>query len=179
MGQCKPLVRWRGRTFVEHVVRLAAGAGIGEIVVVQGAWPLRVEWVKPARLVDNPAWTNGPLSSLQAGLRSLRSRFDAILVLSVDRPHLQPEAIGALLEAHRRDPSAVWQPRHAGRRGHPILYPADVAHALLGLSPTDSARTLLARPEIQARRAVVDVDDPAVLDNIDTPADVARLRSTL
>ena len=41
-----------------------------------------------------------------------------------------------------------------------------------------SARDLLNRPEIAARRRKLEVDDPGVLDNIDTPEQLDRIRAT-
>ena len=82
----------------------------------------------------------------------------------------------SLVDAAREDPNRIWQPRFAGRSGHPIFYPTDIADLLCRLSPTATARDLLGEPDIAARRASIDVEDPRVLENIDTPADVAKIR---
>jgi CTP:molybdopterin cytidylyltransferase MocA len=99
-----------------------------------------------------------------------------IVVLSVDRPHVRPATVAELVDAHRRDPSAIWQPKYRARLGHPILYPADLFDEILALDPSSTMRSLLARPDVRGRRCAVEVDDPAVLDNIDTPQDWERLR---
>ena len=44
-------------------------------------------------------------------------------------------------------------------------------------APTSTPRELMRLPEVQARRAFVDLKDPAVLDNIDDPERLARLRA--
>lgn len=180
MGRPKPLLRWRGRTFVQHAIGLARDAGCRTIVVVQGAWPLPGKIVAEARLVDHPGWEQGPLSSLQVGLRTLAvhgldPEVTGVLVLAVDRPHLQLETVRALVRAHAGEPGVVLQPARDGRRGHPILVPHDLVRELLALSPRASMRDLLARPDVAVRRRSIAVDDPAIFDNLDTPQDLEKL----
>jgi molybdenum cofactor cytidylyltransferase len=176
MGQPKALIVWRGRAFVRHVVDRAQGAGIEPIVVVQGAVPLPDDAVHPAVLVHNASWASGQLGSLQQGLAALpRDTLTGVLVLTVDRPHLEVATLLALLTAHRSEPHQLWQPTKDGHTGHPILFPIDVVDDLLALPAGDSARTVVRRADVAARRKSIEVDDPAVLDNIDCPEDLARL----
>lgn len=180
MGRPKPLLRWRGRTFVQHVIGLAKDAGCRTIVVVQGAWPLPGKAVAEARLVDHPGWEQGPLSSLQIGSRTLLEHgldpgATGVLVLTVDRPHLRLETIQTLVRAHAEHEHAVLQPETGGRRGHPVLIPRDLVREILRASPRASLRELLEPPEVAVRRLGLEVDDPAIFDNLDTPADLERL----
>lgn len=177
MGRPKALLRWRGRPFVWHVLEQARAAGAAPIVVVEGAVALPADAVRGAMVVRNEAWAEGPLGSLQVGLRALEEAGvrAPVLVLTVDRPHLRAQTLRALADAVATEPTAIWQPRIGERRGHPIVYPADVVPALVQLRPPQTPRTLLAEPEIAARRKQLEVDDPAVLDNLDTPEDLERL----
>jgi molybdenum cofactor cytidylyltransferase len=175
MGRPKALLSWRGRPFVWHVVEQARVAGSSPVVVVEGAVALSAEALGGAEVVRNEAWADGPLGSLQVGLRALGDVGTPVLVLTVDRPHLAAETLRALARAVEGDPSAVWQPRHGERRGHPIVYPVDLVSALIALQPPETPRTLLAQPEVAARRRQIEVEDPAVLDNLDTPQDLERL----
>lgn len=180
MGRPKALLRWRGRPFVRHAVEQARAAGASPVVVVEGAVALPEAALGGALRVRNEAWAEGPLGSLQAGLRALLdgARVEqGVLVLTVDRPHLRASTLRALAEAAAREPEAIWQPRTQERRGHPIVYPADLVPALVELVPPQTPRTLLARPSVAARRRSIDVEDPAVLDNLDRPEDLARLPS--
>jgi molybdenum cofactor cytidylyltransferase len=177
MGRPKPLLRWRGRPFVWHVIEQARVAGASPVVVVEGAVSLPTEELGGALLVRNEAWADGPLGSLQVGLRAMveAGGRGPVLVLTVDRPHLAERTLRALARALEGDPSAVWQPRLGERRGHPIVYPNDLVSTLIALRPPTTPRDLLAQPEVASRRRHVDVDDPAVLDNLDTPQDLERL----
>ncbi len=178
MGRPKALLQWRGRPFVHHAIEQARAGGAETVVVVQGAEALPAQARPGASLVDNAAWARGPLGSLQIGLQRVQHEAPdaaAVVVLTVDRPHIHATTMRALAAAVAQDPGAVWQPRHQLRRGHPIVYPMDVATRLCALRPPDTPRTLLAQPEIAERRRQFDVDDPAVLENLDRPEDLARL----
>lgn len=172
MGRPKALIEWRGRPFFVHCVERAEAVGCCPVVIVWGAAPL------PAfpGAVENRGWRDGPLSSLQVGLRAvLPADPSGVLVLTVDRPHVSEDTLRRLLEAHTRDPDVVVQPKLGETTGHPVLHPRAVVNALLRLPPTDTVRTVLGRPAVRGTRVRVDVDDPAVLENLDTPEALQRL----
>ncbi len=176
MGHPKAHARWGGKTFLACCTDAGRAAGATAIVVVGGALKLGDE----ARALGvayhhNAGWDRGPLSSLQAGLAELDLRMGPgpTLVLSIDRPHLRLETLRRLSAAVADAPDSIWQPAVGGRRGHPIVWPADLCAALCQLPPTATPRHLLARPEIAARRRSVAVADPAIHENLDTPSDVA------
>ncbi|MCB9750383.1 MAG: nucleotidyltransferase family protein [Myxococcales bacterium] len=180
MGQAKALLRWRGESFLRRTIWLAEQAGCAPIVVVEGAAALPAEELGGAALARNETWSNGQFSSLRCGLAWLARHATpehGALVLTVDRPHVRADTVRELLAAHRRAPRGIYQPAHAGRRGHPILFPSFLRTVLLALPAhgDNSPRVLFRLPEVGALRRSVAVDDPAVLENIDTPEDYRRL----
>jgi CTP:molybdopterin cytidylyltransferase MocA len=146
------------------------------VLVVQGDTPLPT--LPRTRVVANHEWRTGQLGSLQVGIRSVRADapdVDGLLVLAVDRPSVRPATVAALAQAWRRNPGHVWQPAFEGQRGHPIVYPADLLDVLLALPAGASARELLRSQTVRERRRALDVDDPGILLNVDTPDDLRRL----
>ena len=117
---------------------------------------------------------------MQVGLRralALEPELAGVLTHHVERPRVRVATITALLAAFEREPDMLWQPEFDGRSGHPMLWPRALFDALLALDPArESARTLVRGAAAERRRKLA-VDDPGVLDNIDTPADLARLRT--
>jgi molybdenum cofactor cytidylyltransferase len=179
MGRPKARLELAGRSFVVRGVDLVRAAGCAPVVVVDGAHRLDPAEVAGAELVHNAAWEQGPLSSLQLGLRralELEPALAGLLVHHVERPRVAPETVRELITGLRREPECVWQPSHGGRSGHPLLWPQSLFAALLELDPEhQSARTLVRSPA--ARRRKLELDDPGVLDNVDTPEELAQLRS--
>jgi molybdenum cofactor cytidylyltransferase len=175
MGRPKALLEYRGRSFVACGIAAVREAGCAPVIVVDGAHRLELGDVE---LVHNEHWEQGPLSSLQVGLRralALEPALAGVLVHHVERPRVRVETIAKLLAAFAEQPEMLWQVAVAGHSGHPMLWPRALFDALLALDPArDSARTLV-RGAAAERRRKLEVDDLGVLDNIDSPADLALL----
>ncbi|GLW52414.1 nucleotidyltransferase family protein [Kitasatospora phosalacinea] len=176
-GRPKALLRYRGRTLLEHALAVAAEGGCAGAVAVLGAAAAEVRAgvrdgvdTGDCRLVDNPDWRTGMASSLRAGLAALPPGASAVLVLLVDTPGVTAEAVRRLLAAHagRTDLASC---AYAGRRAHPVLIGAAHFPFLLATASGDAgARALLASRPV----TLVDCTDAAVPDDLDTPADLAR-----
>jgi len=64
-------------------------------------------------------------------------------------------------------------PTYRGERGHPVAFGSRFREELLSLSGDTGARALLKLHADQVAR--LDVDDPGVLQDVDTRSDLARL----
>jgi molybdenum cofactor cytidylyltransferase len=92
------------------------------------------------------------------------------LVLPGDMPSVRPATINAVARALDHHPVAYAQ--HRGRRGHPVGFAAELYTELTQLRGDEGARRIIARYPASA----VDVDDPGILVDIDTEADLDALR---
>ena len=93
------------------------------------------------------------------------------LVLPADMPLIQPATILAVARelAHH----AVVYAQHKGRRGHPVGFATELYSELSTLTGDEGARRLVARyPAVG-----LEVEDPGVLVDVDTEADLERLRA--
>jgi molybdenum cofactor cytidylyltransferase len=95
-----------------------------------------------------------------------RSGAEGWIVLPGDMPLVRPESILAVAAALDQHPVAYAQYR--GRRGHPVAFAAELYSELIQLSGDDGARRVVARYPAHGQ----DVDDPGVLLDIDTTADL-------
>ncbi|MGB1698352.1 MAG: NTP transferase domain-containing protein [Nannocystaceae bacterium] len=145
---------------MDHCVALARECVL--TIIVDGATRLDAHAFEGSPLLEhNPGWLRRALSHTPD--------LSGVLVLTVDRPHVHPTTVAALLAAHADAPGAFIQPVHDGRSGHPVVWPHAAIAPILSLRPTDSPRTFLASTAAPPR-ARTPVQDPAVLDNIDRPA---------
>ena len=108
--------------------------------------------------------------SIAAGVAA-RPDASGWLVLPGDRPMVQSATIVAVAAALDHHPVAYAQ--HRGRRGHPVGFAAELYSELIMLSGDEGAKRLVARYPAHG----VDVDDPGVLIDVDTEADLEKLRS--
>ena len=92
------------------------------------------------------------------------------LVLPGDMPMVQPTTLQAVARALAQHPVAYAQ--YKGRRGHPVGFSSELYSELTQLSGDEGARRLIARYPAHG----LEVDDPGVLVDVDTLADLARVR---
>ncbi len=162
----RPLLLWgleALRSCCDRVI-VVAGAGAERITPLVSALP-------GVEIVINENHEQGMLSSVQAGAAQVRAgRF---FVLPGDMPRVRPQTLARLLDAAAS--SAIAVPAFAGRRGHPALLSAALLPGLLAEPAASSLGAFIRR----RGAAIVDVDDPGVLDDLDTPEDLERADAAL
>jgi len=179
MGNPKALLDFRGRPFVVAALEALEALDLKHRVVVLG---LDAPRVRPALaghnclLVDNLEPDRGPISSLRVALAALHGvRPTALLAWPVDVPHVRIGTVERLLETYERTGAPVVVPSFGGKRGHPVIWGASL---FAELETSDAATREGARAVLHAhgdRAVTLAVDDPAVIDDIDTPEDYERL----
>lgn len=173
----KPLLKIGEKTLIEHAIARLESAGVDEIVIVLGH---RAEELIPvvettsARWLLNPCYLDDMFTSIQCGVSAYRNANNAFFVLPVDTPLVHPATVVRLQKIFRRDCATICYPTYNGRRGHPPLIDTSLTQEILAYNGTGGLRGLLRRFEKQARN--VEVEDPFVTMDADTPADLARLR---
>jgi len=172
MGQPKALLAFGGETFIARV-NAAIAPHVNRVVVVtraELAAPI-AERVPTAQVVVNPQPEIGMQSSVCAGLVGLET-VSRVLIALVDQPHLRGETVQRLVAAPA---DRIVLPRAAdGRRGHPVIFPADLLDALRQPHP-EGLREVVWR---NADRVLeIEVDDTAPFSNINTPAELDALRA--
>ena len=166
MGRAKALLPFRGGTFLSTLADTFTAAGCSPVFAVFGFDANTVKKSAPRNVVPvvNPDYTQGMLTSLQAGLCECRGGFGAILFTLVDHPAVRPETVTLLLETE----GEIVIPRFRGKRGHPVLLRPSIALKYLMEPPTSKVRDLIDRHT--DRIVYVDVDDPGICEDIDDPA---------
>ena len=122
------------RLLLPRVLERVRASGVGEIVVVAGAYALEAD----VRIVDCDDWERGPGASLRCGLEALRPEVEAAVVVLADGPNLAPTAIDRVVEAWRKTGADVVAASYGGDRGHPVL----LARRAWGAIPDEGARML-------------------------------------
>lgn len=125
------------------------------------------------RVVQNAASAQGMGHSLAAGAERLlaESNADAVAIFLADMPAIHRDSLETLI-AHSSANNIVL-PSYRGKRGHPVLFGRDFWPQLATLSGDVGARPVLQQNPNAVR--IVELDDPGVLQDIDTPADLSQL----
>lgn len=91
------------------------------------------------------------------------------VVALADMPFVAPETIRRVAAA-LQDGADLAAPAYRGSRGHPVGFAASYREDLAALTGDAGARDVLERD--RARMRAIEVDDPGVLRDIDTPDDL-------
>lgn len=174
MGTPKSRLMLEDRSLLAHHVERLFDARCAAVVTVVRPEESRTAPGGNATLVVSVR-TRSQAESLALGLSELvrvhepRAQ-DVIVITPVDVLPALPSTLDELIAAHRRRDIDAVTPRHRGWSGHPVL----VKFGILAeyVDPRLPPRPLqdIVR---SARRARIDVEDDAVLSDLDTPDDLA------
>jgi molybdenum cofactor cytidylyltransferase len=176
MGYPKPLLRIDGDSFVSRTIALALGVA-SRVVIVLGAHANRIRPTIAAGagivIIENPNFAMGQLSSLKVGLAEAIDRgADAIIVHLADHPLVSPSTFRALVDEYVKTARPIVVSRYRRRRGHPVIFDRSVFADLIAAPEDQGARAVV---NADPRRVLyVDVEDPGVVLDLDTPADLAK-----
>ena len=175
MGFPKPLLRIGNDTFLTRTLHSMLEVARA-VVVVTGAHELAVrDEVPPGprlRIVHNPDFQRGQLSSLKRAIGATSTDVDGVLVHLADHPLVEGATFRALVDKYEVTRAPILIARHRGHRGHPTLFAKGVFSELLAAPDGEGARFVVnADP---ARVVYVDVEDPGVTVDLDTPEDLKR-----
>jgi len=179
MGQPKALlpIGKAGETFLDRVTHSLLEGGVDGVFVVVGADADAIRQhakERPrVRIVHNPDFEQGQLTSMLAGLRSIdEPAASGLLVTLIDVPLVSPDTIRRLIGAHREHAASIVRPVSNGRHGHPVIFHRRLFDELRGADPARGAK-----PVVNAHSAEIDevtVEDEGAFIDIDTPEDYER-----
>jgi molybdenum cofactor cytidylyltransferase len=175
MGYPKPLIKIGGRTFLEHTLATMLEV-VPRVVVVLGAYAERIRAAVPddsrVAVTENRESSRGQLSSLRVGIESLPIDIDGVMVHLTDHPLVRADTFRAVLKPYGQGGEQIVIARYENRRGHPVIFDRSVFDELMHTRDSDGARAVVnADP---SRVTYVDVADPGVVLDLDTPEDVIK-----
>jgi molybdenum cofactor cytidylyltransferase len=165
-----------GEPMVRRVARVAIASGARPVVAVTGHETAAVATALrglDVTAIVNPDYAQGLSTSLRAGLSALPSGVDGALILLGDMPGIDVVVLCALIAAFA-GADAICVPVRHGRRGNPVLWGRNYFAAMMGLTGDVGAKPLMAR--YQDRLVEVEVATDSIFEDVDAPAELARLK---
>ena len=187
MGRPKLLLPWGTATVIEAVLQAWADAGvINQVVVVlhRDNRPLHDLCRRAGVMMVIPDHPPPDMkSSVLAGLEHVGRLFvptgrDSWLLAPADFPQLSAAVIQQLVARRQSLLGAsdgdqrILVPRHAGRRGHPVLFPWNTVPRVRSLTTSQGINALLT----EAHTLFLDIDTPQIAGEMNTPHDYDQLR---
>jgi CTP:molybdopterin cytidylyltransferase MocA len=166
-----------GAPLVTRAVDAALASRAAPVLVVVGHDAERVRAAlgdRPVAFVENARYADGLSSSLRAGVAALPAGTDGALVLLADMPRIGAHHVDRLIAAFDpRTGRTICVPTHRAKRGNPVLWGAAFFAEIAGLAGDVGARALLDRHAAQI--ALVEMEDDAVLRDVDTPEELVEM----
>ena len=173
MGDFKPMLNIGSISIAQRVVATFHQAGVTKIAVVTGYNAQQLErhlgnlglvFLRNERYAETQMF-----DSAKIGLRYLRDKCDRIFFTPVDIPLFTALTVTRLMETD----AALACPVCEGKTGHPLLLSAGLIDTLLADPGDGGLQGAISRCGTNVTR--VEVSDPGVLHDADTPADYAAL----
>jgi molybdenum cofactor cytidylyltransferase len=172
MGKLKQLMPFGKSTIVEQAVDNLLGSAVDEVIVVVGYKAedvMKAIVVKPIKLVINPDYKQGMGTSIIAGLKSVQSRTQGVMLALGDQPLVNSQTINRLIEEFYNHDKGIAVPTYQDRRGHPIIFAMKYKEQLLKLSGDVGGRQIIEdHPDDVLEVAV---DSKSVIADFDTTDD--------
>ncbi len=176
MGRPKLMLDFHGKTFLEHVVDEASQSRLTEVKVVLGHNAEQVQSQFPnlkGKWIVNPEYERGQLSSIQCGLTFFKNySLDGVMLFLIDHPFISPMLINELINHFDESRNPIVIPSYGHRRGHPVIFSKSLFEELWNASLDRGASDVVRTHEKEI--FYVEVDNPGVLVDIDTPEDYSR-----
>lgn len=164
MGANKLLLPYAGKPILQHVIDLVAALPFYSRTLVSRAESLAgVAIPKGFRCLINPTPEAGQSASMRLGLEAAAG--DGYLFFQGDQPLLDAETVKAVLAL--ADGGSIVVPRHAGRPGNPVFFPARLKSELMAVKGDRGGRSVRDAHAMSCR--YVDIARPAPLWDVDSP----------
>ena len=176
MGTPKMVLPWGDTTVIGRVVQVLIDSQAAPIVVVTGGAHAQVTTALqgyPVQIIQNTAYAHTEmLQSLQLGLSALPPEVQTSLVVLGDQPQIAPDVVVGVLNRFRQTMHPLIVPSYELRRGHPWLVARKFWDEISQLDEQSSLRNFLSTHAADIDYLVVNT--PAILLDLDTPADYQR-----
>jgi molybdenum cofactor cytidylyltransferase len=168
------------KTVFEHSLNNMLASKLAEVIVVTGnraGETERLIGANPVKNIYNPDYASGMSTSMKTGLEAVDSANDGYLFALADQPLVSYLVINRMLDEFQGTDKGIAVPVYNRSRGNPVIFARKYRDELLRLSGDSGAKQIvLNHPEDVME---VDVDEPAVLEDVDTREDYQKVKETI
>lgn len=185
MGEPKLLMQVGESTVIERLLMVLQAAGVNQTVVVCRKTDHAIQHLlkhTDAKIVMPNVDPSDMRQSVQYALDHIRvdlspANSDGWMLIPADHPVLTVATVSRLIAEWKTSAAPIVVPVHQTKRGHPTLFGWQLVQQI-PLIPADRGLNQLLKDERNTIHEV-DVDDPTVLFDLDTPEDYQRMLGLL
>lgn len=180
MGSAKQLLEFHGRPMLMGIAATLSESAVTVTAVVTHPAihkQLHLERLHGVFVALNDEEESEMIDSIRIGLNALAEREgfgpeDGVLICPGDKPGITVDDVDACVKAFCAQPERIVVASYQGRRGHPMIFPAALAHEVHSEACNEGLMNLMRTHEdliweVPRKRAV--------LEDVDTPLDYQRV----
>jgi molybdenum cofactor cytidylyltransferase len=149
LGKPKQLLKYKGKTLLEHSLQIAIETKLQPIVTVLGAnADLLKKSIEPSNteIVINQAWSEGMASSIRCGMEELiriNPTIAGIIIMVCDQPYVTVKLLTDLVEKHEHSSKPIIASSYKNNIGTPALFDKTIFALLLSLKGDSGAKKIM------------------------------------
>lgn len=177
----KLLLPFGDTTVLRHAAQTLLASEVSEVVVVVGHEQAEARAALaglPVKLVYNPDYQQGQMTSVHAGMNADFGPCDGVMICLTDQPLLTPDDINLLITGFAQRPAgSIVVPTWQGERGNPIVLAYEHRDTILAGEQNLGCRRLLDKQPQWIHR--LEMPNAHVITDMDTPEAYQRITQQL
>ncbi|MEM8889277.1 MAG: nucleotidyltransferase family protein [Bacteroidota bacterium] len=167
LGRAKQLLKYKNKSFIQHLIEKLEKTGISNSIIVLGARYGKIkqhlkEIEFQGKIVENKQWEQGMSTSLIKGIKALDKNTDAALLCLTDQPLIPPGHYQELIASFKKEQKLI-SSLYKDSPGVPALIPRKYFEEILQLEGQSGAKYVLRKYQtesilIPCQEAELDVD---------------------
>ena len=173
-GSTKQLVDIKGKPMLQHCIDSAATVVPNSVYTVLGnQFETITASICDSHIIVNSDWQKGLGSSIAAGVRALKDKYQGILILLADQPTIKHYHLAQLIQLFNGDNTVCSY--YDGKKGVPAIFPKSKYADLMALQGDHGAKHMLQTMDSELQ--TLSLAEASI--DIDRPEDLEALSATL
>ena len=174
MGYPKALLQFGEKTFIETIYDNLSECGIKDIIIILGGDANIIKKnIHNKKIVINKKYPDGQLSSFQAGLKTLATSSEGVILTLIDQPQINVHIMQKIISCFKKYPDNIIIPTCNGERGHPTIFPKSIFFEIMN-TPTSLSTSFIIKNNAALVKEV-ELNDERILKNFNTKQDLQNI----
>jgi len=147
MGEPKQLMKFKSRTFLQHIVEESKEANLNPVICVTGYESDQISKAisdMNVTIVHNELWSEGMGTGISAGIRqAMLLDLDSVILAVSDQPYVSSGLFAKMLTLKDKSGKRIVASSYAGTLGTPVLFDKEYFNQLKGLQGNQGAKHIV------------------------------------
>ncbi len=147
MGEPKQLMKFKSKTFLQHIVEESKEANLNPVICVTGFQSDQISKTisgMNVTIVYNGQWSEGMGTGISAGItEAMLSDVDSVILAVSDQPYVSSGLFAKMLTMKDKSGKGIVASSYAGTLGTPVLFDKEYFNQLKSLDGNQGAKNIV------------------------------------